>query len=202
MKFLPISTLFLWVGSVAGFLYAKDVFLQPVIKFPLFVLLAILLPACFCKLACEKRRLYASIFLGIFLFNASFLTYSAGGNYSWLSTFDPSEELRIDPKLLELVITGEDEEIRHFTAKYLYENHGIQLPFQKQDGSYHLFIPDEASEKIYQEHSVKNAGLKFAKPNVKYQTDALLFLLAIQLIVFILVISLFVLRGDRERSKL
>lgn len=200
MKYLPVATIFLWLIALAGYLYAQDYFLQPQIKFPLFILLATFLPICFWWLAQQKKRFQALVFLLLFSMNTIFLILSALQNYSLLSTFEPHNELLIDPQLAELVVVGEDEEIREFTGRLLYENYGITLPFKREDGTFSLFTPTNENQKIYMEKSTDKAGLKLVKPRLKYQTDAVLFLLAIQLLLFTGILSLLVLRGDDGRQ--
>lgn len=200
MRYLPITTLLLWGGIVIGYVYARELILHPLVKFPLVILVSIFLPVSFWYLASRKYITYAIIFLAIFLANSSILTFTALDYYSTLYNFTPHKETRIDPQLAELIVSGEDEETRKLAAQFIYENYGITIPFMTDDEQYVLFSPTESNEKEYLDNSANKAGLHLLKENLKYQTDALLFILAIHSSIFFGVLSYLVLRMGTKES--
>jgi len=202
MKFLPITTILLWLSIVFGFLYAREFILQPIVKFPVFILLAIFLPVCFWVLASNSRKIYASVFIAIFTFNTAILAYAVFSSYSFLKSFDPYEETRIDPQIAELLITGESEEVRNVAGQVIFEKHGVALPYMAKADHFILYAPTKANKYKFQRNSAENARLSFLKYNTIYQLDSLLFLLVLQVSIYIGLLCFLVIRDSTARLPL
>ena len=201
MKYLPLTTILLWLSIVFGFLYAREFILQPIVKFPLFILLAIFLPVCFWVLASNNRRIYAYVFIAIFTFNTGILAYAVFSSYSFFKSFDPYKETRIDPQVAELLITGESEEIRNVAGQVIFEKHGVSLPYMTETDHFRLFAPTKANKYKFQRNSAENARLSFLKYNTIYQFDSLLFLLILQVSLFIGLLCFLVLHDPPTRHR-
>jgi hypothetical protein len=202
MKYLPITTILLWLSIVFGFLYAREFILQPIVKFPVFILLSIFLPVCFWILASNNRKIYSSVFIAIFTFNTAILAYTVLSSYSFFKSFDPYKETRIDPQVAELLITGESEEIRNVAGQVIFEKHGVSLPYKTETDHFILYAPTKTNKYKFQRNSAENARLSFLKYNTIYQIDSLLFLLILQVSIFIGLLCFLVLHDSPARLPL
>lgn len=194
MKYLPTTTILLWVSTVMTYIFAREIILQPFIKFPVFILLSIFLPICFWTLATQNNKSYATVFLGIFTINVAIIGYVTFSQYSFLNSFDPYKETRVDPQLAEILVTGEDEETRNMAGKILYKKFGVSLPFMTEEESYVLYSPTKTDKLAFLENSAINSKLNWTKHRTIYSLDSLLFLLVIHISLFIGLLAALVLR--------
>lgn len=188
MKYLPSITVLLWISIVMVYIYANDIFILPVIKFPSFILLSIFLPVSFWTLQTKNKPLHASVFIGIFIFNISILVFGLVTNYSTLESLLENTEKRIDPELAKLLVSGDTEKERRFVGRIIFQKHGVALPFKTNDDLYALFAPTKKDKDIFLDINEKNYLILLAKQNLSHQIVTTFFLLALHVVIFFILL--------------
>ena len=129
MKFLPVITVFLWIGLLAGVLFTADFFLQAGVKYPAIMLLTIILTVSFWELQMRGKKLYALIMAGIMFVNLAGLTYGLSQAYSANDTLSNYHGGEVTPTLVRLLNSIDSINERTLTDKMLYGRQGVPLPF-------------------------------------------------------------------------
>ncbi len=193
MKYIPSVTALLWIVIVLGYIFARDIFLLPMIKFPALILLSILLPVCFWTLQAAGKRLYSFVFIGIFIFNNAILTYGLCSNYSNLSSFGQYSGKNIDPEFAKLLVAADSEKERRIAGRIIYQKNGVALPFLAHDNVFTLYSPTQEDKDLFMDNHEKNYLIYLAKQNLSNQIVTTFFLLALQVSIFFILLVYLVL---------
>ena len=171
-----------------GYIFAQDVFIRPMVKFPTLILLSICLPVSFWTLQAKKERLYAIAFIGIFILNNAILVYGLISNYSTLESLLNYTEKKIDPELAKLLVSGNSEKERSVVGRIIFQKHGIALPFKTQDDLFALYAPTQSDKDIFIDNHDRNYRITLAKQNLSNQIATTFFLIALQLTIFFILL--------------
>ncbi len=185
-----------------GYIFAKDIFILPIIKFPTLILLSIVLPVSFWTLQAQKQRIYAFAFIGIFIINNAILVYGLFSNYSTLESLLNSAEKKIDPELVKLLVLGESEKERSIVSRIIFQKHGVTLPFKTHDDLFALYAPTQADKDIFVDNHEKNYMHYLAKQNLSNQIVTTFFLLALQVTIFFILLIYLILYDSLPPPKL
>lgn len=181
---------------IAGYLQARDFILQPFVKFPLVILLSIFLTVSFWILQRAGRRGISLIFIGILFFNIGMPFYASIISHEIITTLEQDAGKGIDPQLAELLLFGDDVREREMAAKVIYTRHGISLPYKNADTGFTAYAPNKADQdQFFIAHQQRLQG-EAALGNMHEQIEASYFLIALQLILFIILL-IFLLLYDR-----
>ncbi|TKB27177.1 hypothetical protein FCL47_08345 [Desulfopila sp. IMCC35006] len=193
MKYIPFVTVLLWIVIVLGYIFARDIFLLPMIKFPALLLLSILLPVSFWTLQADGQRVYSFVFIGIFIFNIAILTYGLCSNYANLSSFEQYSGKKIDPEFARLLVAGNSEKERHIAGRIIYQKTGVALPFLTHDNMFTLYSPTQQDKDLFIDNHERNYLILLAKQNLSNQIVTTFFLLALQISIFFLLLVFLIL---------
>jgi len=171
-----------------GYIFAKDIFILPIVKFPALILLSISLPVSFWTLQAKKKRLYAFAFIGIFFINNAILIYGLISNYSTLESLLNYTEKKIDPELAKLLVSGNSEKERSVVGRLIFQKHGIILPFKTHDELFALYTPTQADKDIFIDNHDRNYRIILAKQNLSNQIVTTFFLIALQVTIFFILL--------------
>jgi hypothetical protein len=181
---------------IAGYLQARDFILQPFVKFPLVILLSIFLTVSFWILQRTGRRGISLIFIGILFFNIGMPFYASIISHEIIKTLEQDAGKGIDPQLAELLLFGDDVREREMAAKVIYTRHGISLPYKSADIGFTAYAPNKADQDQFFIAHHQRLQAEAAIGNMHEQIEASNFLIALQLILFIILL-IFLLLYDR-----
>lgn len=153
MKYITHFTLLIWLAAISAYFYARGFLFNPYILFPLLVILSVLLPVCFWNLQLERRRIFSSIFVIVFTFNCSWLTYNIVVLFHDVSTMEPSENLVLDKELSNRRFSAESPKKRENISRYIYEKSGIISAFKNEMGDLEIFSPSKIDESVMNQNS-------------------------------------------------
>jgi hypothetical protein len=171
-----------------GYIFAKDIFILPMVKFPALILLSICLPVSFWTLQAKKKRLYACAFIGIFFINNAILVYGLISNYSTLESLLNYTEKKIDPELAKLLVSGNSEKERSVVGRLIFQKHGIILPFKTHDDLYVLYTPTQADKDLFIDNHDRNYRIILAQQNLSNQIVTTFFLITLQVTIFFILL--------------
>lgn len=185
MKNLPYLTILLWICTIGIYIFARDIALLPLVKFPLIIILSIFITVSFWILQKAGKRLFALLFIVFYFINIGSITYGITSNYNILLSLEDFQENCINPQMAALLIKGDDETERTIASRIIYEKHGVSLPFMtgKKD-RFALHSPTKESRDRYIANHDKNYRISQYKRQVSQQTVPLFFLLILQLTIF------------------
>ena len=152
MKNIPIVTLLIWTAFLLGFWLQPGVFRLDVVQLPAAIILSILLPVSFWQLKKRGKKYHAFIFIGILLFNVSFLLLSVQSNYSAQQALFKKINKGLRPEFAAYVETAASGNKRRLAAQIIYRRHGIALPYKNDAGSYMLYTPDKSDKEKHKEN--------------------------------------------------
>jgi hypothetical protein len=196
LKYLPHCTCIIWLLVLLGYQQVPELILQPLVKFPLVILLSVFLTVSFWLLQKAGKKSFSLIFIAIFLFNIGVPMYAANRNYAILDTLNRDAGKGIDPPLAELLVHGDDVQEREMAARLIYQRHGIALPYRTADDSLAIYSPDKTEKDNFiaaHEHTLRTEN---AISNLTYQIEAINFLVVLQLLIYS-VLLLFLILYDR-----
>lgn len=196
LQYLPHITVGMWLMMITGYLLVPDFILQPLVKFPLVILITIFLTVSFWILHKAGKRGLALLFIGIFLFNVWMPVYASILNNEWVKSIDQDTGKGIAPELAELLCLGDTAEEREMTAKIIFTRHGISLPYKAADDSFIAYSPTKADKDQYIISNEQHIQAVMATTNLKGQIEASNFLVGLQLALF-LILLIFLLLYDR-----
>jgi hypothetical protein len=181
---------------IVGYLQMRDFILQPLVKFPVAVLLSVFLTVSFWILQKAEKRGFSLLFIGIFLFNIWMPLYASIINHEFIETIDQDAEKGIAPELAELLCLGDTVQEREMTAKIIYTRYGIGLPYKMADDSFVLYSSDKADKDQYFVAHQLRMQADMAIRNLNEQIEASNFLVGLQLALFFTLL-IFLLLYDR-----
>jgi hypothetical protein len=189
----------MWLMLVVGYLQLRDFILQPVVKFPVVILLSVFLTVSFWILQKAGKRCLSLLFLGIFLFNLWMPLYASISNNAFIKTLDRDVEKGIAPELAELLSSGDTVQEREMAAKIIYTRHGISLPYKTADDSFTVYPPNKTDRDQYIIAHEQRVQADMAMRNLDQQVEASNFLVGLQLALFFMLL-IFLLLYDRPES--
>lgn len=184
MKFIPLITLLLWGLIVALYFYLQEIFLQPAIKFPLLIILTIFITVSFWSLQKQGKKLFALLFIAIFVCNTGILAYGLVFNHNLLSSLNATTAAPLDPEMARLLITGDSEIERQTAARIIFERHGIALSYKTTESNFKLYVPTKSDRDAFIHNQDLYVQKTQLKNNLTYQTIPLFFLLLLQIVIF------------------
>lgn len=184
MRYLPVCTVALWLAIILGYVFVRDILLLEYVKFPLILLLSVLLPVCFWELQKNDQRIRALLFIFIFLFNVGAPAYGAWHNHKMRVAFDDYISIGIDPQMANLLVTGDSIEERKLAAQILYEKFGVQLPYKTGEQEFVLFIPDKSNRDNYVLNHDTSYRARTAVENLDYQNNFIFGIILLQAVLF------------------
>lgn len=196
MKYIPSITIFLWISIVLGFIFARDIFILPMVIFSTLTLLSIFLPVSFWTLQANGRRLYSLVFIGIFFFNNAILVYGFFNNHSALNSLLEYTEKKIDPEVAKLLSSGKTEKERSYVGQMIFQKYGVSLPFKTHDDSFGLHAPTKTDKDIFIKNHEKSYLVVLKKQNLSNQIVTTFFLLSLQVTIF-LTLLIYLILNDR-----
>ncbi len=196
MKYLPHCTFLIWLLVVLGYLQVPELILQPLVKFPLIILLSVFLTVSFWFLQKAGKKFFSLIFLAIFLFNIGVPMYASNRNRAILDTLSQDAGKGIEPPVAELLVHGDNAEEREMAARFIYQRYGISLPYKTADDSLAIYSPDKTEKDNFLVTHENTLQAESAIRNLTYQIEAINFLVVLQLLIFI-VLLLFLILYDR-----
>jgi len=199
LKYIAQITLIMWLMLIVGYLQARDFILQPLVKFPLVVLLSVFLTVSFWILQKAEKRGYSLIFIGIFLFNIGMPLYASIRNHEIIETLDRDAGKGIDPELAEVLLFGDSVQEREMAAQILYTRHGISLPYKAADNSFTAYSANKADKDQYFIAHQQRLQAEMAIKNLHEQIEASTFLVGLQLTLFFMLL-IFLILYDRPGS--
>ncbi|MCI5223711.1 MAG: hypothetical protein D3924_13840 [Candidatus Electrothrix sp. AR4] len=184
MKNLPTATVLLWIASVFGYWLLPEVFLQDWFLFPLVAFLSLLLSVSFWQVANMKRgKHFALVFVGIFIFNVSFLLIIVRGNYSSQQALSRELDKGIQPQFVEYLETAASGK-RKLAAQIIYQKHGVVLPYKNDAGFYTLYEPSASDTKKHKEIFYSMNNLKLRSMDLASSLFTMISLLVIHIVFF------------------
>ncbi len=199
MKYLPHITACMWLVLIFGYLQMRDLILQPIVKFPVVILLSVFLTVSFWSLQKAEKKLLSLLFIGIFLFNVCMPLYSSIMNNEFVKTIDRDTEKSIAPELAELLSSGDTLQEREMAAKIIFTRHGISLPYKTADDSFAAYHPNKTDKDQYLIAHEQRIQADMAIRNLNEQIEASNFLVGLQLTLFFTLL-IFLLLYDRPGS--
>ncbi len=193
MKKLPFLTILFWLSIILLYRFAPHFILKEYIQYPLLILLSILLPVSFWLKIQERKRYQSLLFIGIFLFNLSFLFFALAKNYTAQRTLDSASIKGIHPELAEMLTTGETLEKRRLAARFIYLRHAVALPYKSPEGNYILYTPSQSDTDQYRANFIKDTHTDVLRMNATQQMlGAFLYLILHAGLFLILIVFLIV----------
>lgn len=196
LKYLPHCTLLIWLLILLGYLQTPELILQPLVKFPLVILLSVFLTVSFWLLQKAGKKFFSLIFLAIFLFNIGVPLYATNRNHAILDTLSQDAGKGIEPPVAELLVGGDNVEEREMAARFIYQRYGIALPYKTTDDSLAIYSPDKTDKDNFLVTHENTLQTESAIRNLTYQIEAINFLIVLQLLIFV-VLLLFLILYDR-----
>ena len=200
MKYLPHITVGMWLLIITGYLLARDFILQPLVKFPLVLLITIFLTVSFWILYRAGSKGFSLLFIGIFLFNVWMPLYASIENNEWLKSIDQDTAKAIPSELAELLCLGDTAEERAMTAQIIFTKYGVSLPYKAEDNSFMAYTPTKADKDQYFVANEQRVQAGMAISNLKGQIEASNFLVGLQLALFLTLLN-FLLLYDRPTGQ-
>ena len=199
MQYVPLATFLLWLLIAASFRFFPEIALQEYIKYPLIILLSVLLPVSFWLTQQNPRkRFWALVFAGIFLFNTGMVIFALAHNYSTLALSGNNSEQKILPDLAELLTTEKSAEKRRLVARIFSRKYGVSVPYKVEDNEYALYLPNQTDIEHYRANSASSAEKETARMNLSSQIIELFFLLNLHVGIFILIIVFLILYEQKR----
>lgn len=196
LKYLPHCTCVIWLLVVVGYLQVPELILQPLVKFPLLILLSVFLTVSFWLLQKAGKKFFAVIFLMLFLFNIGVPMYARYQNSALVDTLNQDAGKGIEPSVAELLVGGDNGLEREMAARFIYQRHGIALPYKIADDSLAVYTPDKTEKDNFLVTHEQSLQAESAIRNLTYQIEAINFLVVLQLLIFV-VLLLFLILYDR-----
>ncbi len=188
MKFLPVITVSLWIGLLAGVLFTTDFFLQAEVKYPAIMLLTIILTVSFWELQMSGKKLYALIMAGIMFVNLAGLTYGLSQAYSANNTLSNYHGGEVTAPLVRLLNSIDSINERTLTDKILYGRRGVPLPFLLVEPA----VTGLSEDKIQNQnvsHIINRWGqIVSAKRELSYHVTDVFLMLVMSVIIFLTLI--------------
>src|SRR5690554_875798 len=123
-KLLALTIIF-WQLPILGKKLFPEILGEEFIQWPLFIIVAILIPFGFAISLHRNLQINAVIYLSIFLFNIGMF---ASGSYAYTNIFNTTEMASNTNeqigRLLSATKEATNEEKRHFVAQMIYETYG------------------------------------------------------------------------------
>jgi hypothetical protein len=188
MKKIPIITIILWLIIILGYKFFPDYILKDPIQYPLVILISIFLPVSFWLKNKERERYFSLIFIVIFFLNIASLLFALESNYSTQKALGNNIKKGIIPEIAELLSEAESIEKRQFAARFIYQNHGVSMPYKSSGESFILYSPSKEDEERYRENSAKSTHLAVVQMNTADQMLSAFFLLILHVGIFLLLI--------------
>ncbi len=173
-----------------------ELILQPLVKFPLVILLTVFLTVSFWLLQKARKKGFASLFLVVFLFNIGVPIYAGYRNHAIVDTLSQDGGKGIEPQVAELLVHGDNVQEREMAARLLYGRHGIALPYRTADDGLAIYSPDKTEKDGFLVTHENIVQAESAIRNLTYQIEAINFLVVLQLLIFV-VLLLFLILYDR-----
>ncbi len=199
MKYLPHTTLCMWIMLIVGYLLQRDFILQASVKFPVVILLSVFLTVSFWILQKSGKRGFSLIFIGIFLFNVWMPFYVSITHNQFIKTIAKDTEKGIDQEIAELLVTAENLEERQMAAQIIFTRHGIALPYKVASDSFSLYSPTKTDKDQHVIANEQRLQAEMAVRNLHEQIEASNFLVGLQLALFVGLL-LFLLLYDRPET--
>jgi hypothetical protein len=196
VKYLPHCTCVIWLLVIVGYLQVPELILQPLVKFPLVILLSIFVTVSFWLLQKAGKKFCAVIFLMIFLFNIGVPMYAWQQNSALVDTLNKDAGKGIEPSVAELLVGGDNGLEREMAARFIYQRHGIALPYKTADDSLTVYAPDKTAKDNFLVTHEQSLQAESVIRNQTYQIEAINFLVVLQLLIFV-VLLLFLILYDR-----
>jgi Ca2+/Na+ antiporter len=187
----------MWLMLILGYQQAPELILQPLVKFPLVILLSVFLTVSFWLLQKAGKKSFSLVFIAMFLFNIGVPMYASSRNHAILDTLGQDAGKGIEPELAELLVKGDDGLERETAARLIYQRYGITLPFKTADDTLIIYAPTKTEKDNFFVTHENNIQTDMAIRNLTYQIEAINFVVALQLITFF-VLLLFLILYDRE----
>ena len=188
MKFLPLITVSLWIGLLAGVLFTADFFLQAVVKYPAIMLLTIILTVSFWELQMSGKKLYALIMAGILFVSLAGLTYGLSQAYSANNALSDYHGGEVTPTLVRLLNSIDSINERTLTDKILYGRQGVPLPFLLVEPAA-TGLPEDQIQNENLSHIINRWGqIVSAKRELSYHVTDVFLMLVMSVIIFLTLI--------------
>ncbi len=198
MRYLPLVTIVLWLATVLGYVLVPHIILLPQVKFPLIILMSILIPVCFWVLQKDGKLFSAGIFIVIFLFNIGLPAYGAWQNDTRRDALAEYIPEGMDPQMAQLLTNGESLEERKMAAQILFEQFGVKLPYLGESGEFLLYSPSKTNKANYVSNHDKYYRARLAKDNLEYQNQSIFIIIALQFVLFLSLLVFLVLYDNKE----
>lgn len=199
MKHIPLITLLLWCVSIASYNYFQEIILRPEVKFPLLILLTVFITVSFWNLQKQGKRISSILFVALFFFNTGIIIYGVVHNHSILESMTRTSENQLDPNMARLLITADSEAEREMAARIIFERHGIALSYKVKDNVFKLYNPTKIDQDVFINNQDRNMQKKQFKENLASQSIPLLFLILLQVVIF-LGLLIYLILSDKEAS--
>ncbi len=198
MKKIPIVTILFWAVFLIGSWLLPGIFKQDGVQLPAAVILSVFLPVSFWQLAKRKKKYPALLFIGILLSNALILLVAVQGNYSAQQALVKELNKGIHPELAAYVETAVSSGKRRSAAQFIYQLHGVALPYKNDADAYTLYSPNEADKEKYRKNFFSANALKLRSRTVFSSLQTAVFLLITHVALFTGLIVFLILYDERE----
>jgi len=201
MKYLPVITISMWIGLLAGVIFTTDFFLQAVVKYPATILITIMLTASFWELQMRGKKVYALIMAGFLFVNLAGLTYGLSQTYSANSTLSDYHGGEVTPTLVGLLNSIDSINERTLTDKILYGLQGIPLPFLLVEPLATGILQDKIESETLSHQINRWAQILSAKRELSFHVIDVFLMLVLSVTIFLTLI-IYLILYDRPKPGL
>ena len=201
MRYIPVITVFLWVGFVAGVIFTTNFFLQTVVKYPAVILITIMLTASFWGLQMRGKKVSALLMAGILFVNLAGLTYGLSQTYSAKSTLSDYHGGEVTPTLVGLLNSIDSINDRTPADKIFYGLQGIPLPFLLVEPAATGLSEDKAGSETLSHQINRWMQIVSAKRELSFHIIEVFFMLVLSVTIFLTLIVYLIL-CDRPKPEL
>lgn len=184
---------------IFGFKFYPEFFLQGFIQYPLVVLLSILLPVSFWLRIQSGKRVYALIFVGIFLLDVTALTFALEKNFSAQRFLEKNAGKGIVPEIAEFLSSDDNLGKSRQAARLIYQSHAVSMPFRSTEKGFALYEPSQHDKEAYRTNFARNTEIVVAGMNAMEQMLTSFFLLILHGGLFLLLL-VFLLIYEKEEA--
>jgi hypothetical protein len=194
MRRLLYLALIVWCVPILGKQYFPELIGSPYIQWPAFVILSICVPVglwlAIRNLGKDRRAgISAVAFLLIFALslgsNVGYVFLSGKAAHAQYVQFAGS----FPPQLIAQLSKSGDQNKRLDVARQIYQTYGVVAPFKLNGGEYAAYVPTPADQVKYSEQQVKEVQVRKYMDFSKWQAEQAFYLIAIQLLAFVLVLG-------------
>jgi len=201
VRYLPVITVLLWLAMVLSYIFAPQFLLQSQVKFPVLLLLGILVPVCFWNLQKSGGKGFALLFFAIFLFDVGVPAYGWWYNHDLEAGLEEYLPKGIDPEMAGLMLSAGSGEERKMAAQIIFERFGVKLPYKAEDGSLSLFAPTQKNQDNYVANHDRFYRAKMSLDNLGSQQLSIMAVILLQLVLFLGMLVFLVLYDNKPEHQ-